>query len=335
VNKAIRIGIGSLIALIAVALLFGAAYQYVANRRDLSEHPAPGQLVDVGGHRLHLWCIGRGSPVVVLEAGGAGTVLDWSRVQPEVANTTRVCSYDRAGLGWSELGPAPRSGQQIVRELHRLLHAAHVSGPYVFTGHSIGGLYVRLYASAYPQDVTGMVLVDATHEDVQTRIPGSTINPLLLHLVVGMHSMMGVVGWPRFMDTRFTGGPGLSAEARVLAEGIKFRTTMPYADGEESLAWAQSATEVRQTRRRREMPIVVITRGRWDGLRGLSEDQRRPIKRAWEDMQRDLVTLSSQGTYVVASHSEHYVQLEQPHLVIDAIRGTVAAARGHVTDTRR
>jgi pimeloyl-ACP methyl ester carboxylesterase len=180
-----------------------------------------------------------------------------------------------------------------------------------------------------------MVLVDATHEDVRTRIPASTINPLLLHFVVALHSMMGVVGWPRFMDTRFTGGPAMSAEARALAEGIKFRTTMPYADGEESLAWAQSATEVRQARRHLDMPLVVITRGRWDGLRGLSEDQRHSIRHAWEDMQRDLVTLSSQGAYVVASNSEHYVQLEQPNLVIDAIRGTLAAARGQSTDTRR
>ena len=160
-----RYGAGALTLLAASALIVGTVYQYVQNRRDLQEHPAPGQLVDIGGLRLHLWCTGAGSPVVVLEVGGSGNVLEWNRVQPEVAKTTRVCSYDRAGFGWSELGPNPRSAVEIVSELHSLLQAAHVSGPYVLAGHSIGGLFVRLYATTYSADVAGLVLVDATHGD--------------------------------------------------------------------------------------------------------------------------------------------------------------------------
>ena len=120
-----RYGAGALTLLAASALIVGTVYQYHQNRRDLQEHPAPGQLVDIGGHRLHLWCTGAGSPVVVLEVGGSGNVLEWNRVQPEVAKTTRVCSYDRAGFGWSELGPNPRSAVKIVSELHSLLQAAH------------------------------------------------------------------------------------------------------------------------------------------------------------------------------------------------------------------
>jgi pimeloyl-ACP methyl ester carboxylesterase len=143
-------GESGVVVVAVFALVVGASYQNVGNRRDLQEHPAPGQLVDIGSHRLHLWCRGTGSPVVGLEAGGAGNVLEWSRVQPDVAKTTRVCSYDRAGFGWSDLGPNPRSAAQIVVELHALLQAAHVPGPYVLTAHSIGGLYVRLYASTYP-----------------------------------------------------------------------------------------------------------------------------------------------------------------------------------------
>src|ERR1700733_5181884 len=131
--RRIRYGVSSLLIVAMIAVVVGATYQYLGNRRDLQQHPAPGQLVDIGGHRLHLWCTGTGSPVVVLEAGGGGNVLEWNRVQPDVAKTTRVCSYDRAGFGWSELGPNPRTAEQIVSELHALLQAAHVPAPYVLT----------------------------------------------------------------------------------------------------------------------------------------------------------------------------------------------------------
>ena len=117
------------LAFVFLALLIGTAYQHWAQRRDLRTHPAPGQLVDVGGHRLHLWCSGEGSPVVVLETGAGGSSLQWNQVQPGVARTTRVCAYDRAGLGWSDLGPTPRSAAKIVDELHILLETAGVAGP--------------------------------------------------------------------------------------------------------------------------------------------------------------------------------------------------------------
>jgi pimeloyl-ACP methyl ester carboxylesterase len=309
------------------ASFVGAIYQYLGNRRDLQAHPAPGQLFDIGTHRLHLWCVGSGSPVVVLESGGGGNALEWSRVQPEVAKTTRVCSYDRAGFGWSDLGPTPRSARQIVTELHRLLLVAQVPAPYVLAGHSIGGLYIRLHATTHPSEVAGMVLVDATHEDVRTRIPGAAPNTVLLHLVVDLHSAMAAVGWARLMDIRFAGGPALSAEANQLAEGIKFRATAPYADGEESFGWEESAMQVRRTRRVLNIPLVVITRGRWDGLKGLPEDQQQRMKRAWNDMQADLVTLSPQGVQLVATNSDHYVHLGQPAIVVDAIQTVVAKAR--------
>ena len=164
-------GVAALGVVAVLALVAGTSYQDLANRRDLNTHPAPGQLVDIGGHRLHLWCTGEGSPVVVLEAGAGGSSLQWNRVQPEVARTTRVCAYDRGGLGWSDLGPTPRSAARIIDELHILLATAGVSGPYILTGHSAGGLYMRLYASTYPTDVAGMVLVEAAHEDQSRRMP--------------------------------------------------------------------------------------------------------------------------------------------------------------------
>ncbi len=130
----------------------------------------PGQLVDVGGYRLHLQCVGQGSPTVVLDAGLGSFSLDWGAVQPQLATTTRVCAYDRAGLGWSEPGPLPRSPQQFADELHVLLTNAGVEGPYVLVAHSISGKTARLFASQHPNEVVGMVLVDARHESVDEHL---------------------------------------------------------------------------------------------------------------------------------------------------------------------
>ena len=130
-----------------------------------TREPPPGKLVDIGGYQLHINCTGKGSPTVILEAGLGGDSRSWHEVQPEIAEFARVCSYDRAGLGWSDPGPKPRTSQQIVKELHRLLTKADIQSPYVLVGHSFGGYNVRLYASQHPEEVVGLVLVDANHHD--------------------------------------------------------------------------------------------------------------------------------------------------------------------------
>src|SRR5437016_14256702 len=150
----------SLVGLLLLALLS----QALASAVDASHYLAPGKLVDIGGYRLHINCTGTGSPTVILDAGLGGTSLDWSKVQPAVARFTRVCSYDRAGYGWSETGPGPRTSQQMVTELHLLLAHAQINGPYILVGHSLGGLNMRLYAYHYPQEVAGMILLDSTSE---------------------------------------------------------------------------------------------------------------------------------------------------------------------------
>src|SRR2546428_13430360 len=136
---------------------------------SLSSPPisAPGQLVDLGGWRLHLNCtgqVGASQPTVILEAGAGGFSVDWSLVQPEVARFARVCSYDRAGLGWSELGPRPRTLRQVVWELHTLLEKAGIRPPYVLVGHSYGGILARLYTFTYPLWVVGIVFEERGHE---------------------------------------------------------------------------------------------------------------------------------------------------------------------------
>lgn len=160
---------GLVIGLVALAVV-GAIYQAFGTQIYRRIYPPPGELVDVGGHSLHINCVGEGSPTVILESGSGATSVDWANIQPEVADSTRVCAYDRAGSGWSEPGPGPGDPQQIARELHTLLGNARIDGPYVLVGHSFGGLYIRMYADLYPNEVEGMVLVDSSHPEQSKRM---------------------------------------------------------------------------------------------------------------------------------------------------------------------
>jgi pimeloyl-ACP methyl ester carboxylesterase len=143
-----------------VILLTGATYQGLATALERRKYPHPGHLMDVGGHQLHIHCTGEGSPTVVLEAAASGLSAGWGLIQPEIAGTTRVCSYDRAGLGWSEAGDRPFDPSRVPDELHALLEAADVPPPYVVAGHSLGASFARVFAARYPDEVTGLVLID-------------------------------------------------------------------------------------------------------------------------------------------------------------------------------
>ncbi|HEX5810173.1 MAG TPA: alpha/beta hydrolase, partial [Anaerolineales bacterium] len=159
-----RIALWLISGIITLAAL-GAVYQTIATAMDKRALPPPGQMIDVGGYSLHLYCVGQntdGSPTVILESGLGGTSSSWGWIQPSVAKTTRVCAYDRAGMGWSDSSPAPRDVQNIATELHTLLQNAQIPGPYVLAGWSYGGMYVRQYASQYPDEVAGLVLLDSS-----------------------------------------------------------------------------------------------------------------------------------------------------------------------------
>ncbi len=153
----------------------GGGYETVREATDSNALPATGRLIDVGAHKLYLNCVGSGSPTVVVEPGGGGTSAQLGWITPAVARSTRVCVYDRAGRGWSETADSPQDGAQIATDLHTLLHRGGVPGPYVLAGHSFGGLYVRIFAAHYPDEVAGLVLVDSTasREPAKSAIPSS------------------------------------------------------------------------------------------------------------------------------------------------------------------
>jgi pimeloyl-ACP methyl ester carboxylesterase len=160
-NSRLRLVLTSTLIVIGVLILIGATYQGVATALERRSYPHPGQLVDVGGHQLHVHCRGEGAPVVVLEAPAGAMSAVWGWVQPEVARTTRVCAYDRAGLGWSEAGDLPYDPGRVPEELHALLNSAGLRPPYVLAGHSLGAAFVRRFAGLYPAESAGLVVIDA------------------------------------------------------------------------------------------------------------------------------------------------------------------------------
>ena len=293
-------------AFLIVAALSGATYQWLATRQDLAATPPPGHLVDIGGYRLHLWCTGNGAPAVILDTGLGGSTVGWGFVQPDVARFTRVCSYDRAGMGYSDPGPSPRTARQIASELVRLLDRSGM-GPVVLVGASIAGFNVRVFASDHPERAAGLVLVDASHEaDAHEVPPMARFVPVLSTL--GVLRLLGVSFGERVES--------LPPSVQRYAKATSFRSAGYQAAADELIHIEESVSEVRSSRRQLTIPVVVVT-----GARGADEN--------WRKLQHDLTSLSERGCLMIARQSGHVVQVDQPEVVVDAIRGVVETARGH------
>lgn len=294
-------------AFMLIAALSGAAYQSLATRRDLAAAPPPGRLIDIAGHRLHLWCSGDGAPVVILDAGLGGTSAGWGFVQPDVARFTRVCSYDRAGMGYSETGPTPRTARRIANDLAELLARGGIAGPVVLVGESIAGFNVRMFASDHPARAAGLVLVDASHEDDAHDVPGmARFVPLLS--TIGVFRLLGIsFGQPV---------ESLAPSVRPIARATMFRASGYRAAADEIMHIRETVSEVRSSRRRLTIPVLVVT-----GARGADEN--------WRRLQQDLASLSGRGCLITARQSGHVVAIDEPKVIVDAIRTVVETARGH------
>lgn len=298
---------------IAAALVAGVIYQAAATRSDVAKYPPPGQMVETEGRSLHINCTGVGSSTVILESGLGGGSLDWSLVQPEVARAGRVCSYDRAGIVWSSEGEGPRTATKIVNELHKLLEAARIPPPYVLVGHSVGGVYVQMFAARFPDEVAGVVLVDSSHQDQLSRVPGI---PSVLPYLFKAAAPFGVA---RLINQVVAAPPNLSPEANAARAGMYSHTHTVFAIADEMAAIPESLAELRTTPMQLgAKPLIVLSRGLSDGASPENEA-------AWRELQADLARCSSSGKQVVAQKSGHYIQFAEPELVIDAIRQVIRA----------
>jgi pimeloyl-ACP methyl ester carboxylesterase len=256
-------------------------------------------LVDVGGYRLAFHCVGEGSPTVILETGLGAPSEYWAPIAQEIAGLTRVCRFDRAGRERSDPAPTtPRTCADMVADLRALLHNAGIPAPYVLVGNSLGGMNARLYAYQHPEEVAGIVLVDGSHQDQFTRISEALPEPE-------------------------PSSPDLHKSFYHFWAGGGWRDP---ANNPESVDFVTSREQLRAIHSLGDLPVVVLASGVF-----LREAPTRPeagpmLHEIWQDLQRDLASLSSNSVYGVVESSGHFIQRDRPKVVVDAIRRVLNGA---------
>jgi pimeloyl-ACP methyl ester carboxylesterase len=286
----IRRGLVWLVAGLLALAVIGAIYQVVATQIDQRTYSPPGEMVDVNGHLMHINCMGEGSSTVILEAANLGMSAHWVRVQQQLAKSTRVCAYDRAGMGWSEAGPEPRDAKQISSELHTLLKGAGTEGPYVLVGHSYGGLYARMYAARYPKQVAGVVLVDSSHPEQFTRSPEGRAmyeQNRRMGAFLPWLTRLGVIRLINFYPAH----PDLPSQQRAQIEAFNSSTQQVVTTVEEFGATPQTNAQVRSTQSLGDKPLAVVSASQQ------SSD--------WLEMQDELAALSTNSIHPVVEGATH------------------------------
>lgn len=296
-----------------IALTLACSALLLAGHAPAAEDRPPGQIVNVGSHRMHILCIGSGQPTVVMDAGLGGSLLDWSLVQPLIAGYTRVCAYDRSGYGWSEASSKSRSSLHIAYELHALLKQAQVAPPYVLVGHSFGGFNVRVFASRYRELIAGLVLIDSSHEAQFERFERQ----------FGINLAPKRSGRIRLSPSRIP--KGMPIELHEVAMHRAIRPAAMLALRNELMNFRRSAREVEQHGELPDVPLVIITRGQhqWHGAPRSAE-----MEMLWLELQHSLTKLATDRKHIIAARSGHYVHLDQPELVGRTIQQVVRRVRG-------
>ena len=308
-----------LLVLTLVLAASGIVYENIAEARDRRFNPMPGKRVDVGGYKMHLHCIGEGSPTVILESGLGDTYISWRKVQPQISSFARVCSYDRAGIGYSDSSSDPRTSQAIATQLHRLLQAAAIAPPYILVGHSMGGFTVRLFTTLYRNEVAGMVLVDASHPDQENRFPPELKNMWATQIRESEFLAYTMpFGIPRLLSLCEDDPVQRAAEcnfhsAREVVAELK--------------SFPESAAQTAATPALGNLPLAVLSHDPDKPSADLPPDLAKPVNDAWEKMQEELSHLSTRGTQTIAKNSGHYIQLDRPEIVIDAVKTVLDQAR--------
>jgi len=300
---------------VLVVAAVGGGYETVRAYLDARAYPMPGQLVDVGGHRLHFHCTGTGSPTVVLEPGLGGASFDLGWVAPAVAADSRVCVYDRAGRGWSDAADGPQDAARIAADLHTLLDRAEVPGPYVLAGHSFGGLYVQTFAAKYPDQVAGLVLLDSTAPKSGPALPTGAESYSVLGRVFMLLPAVAHLGAGRLIAQASYGNlpPRSRDEARANASTARYLRSYieEFVEGNTSMQQAGSLTNLNGK------PLTVLTADTGNAA-------------GWQQAQGHMATLSTNSSHRVAKATTHesllYDEADSAQ-ASQAIRDVIAAVR--------
>ena len=325
----------SVVVLAALVVVLSTSYNAIAIDYFWARNPASGRIVDVDGHRMHINCTGSGSPVLVLEAGGQNDAAIWMGVQPALSKTTTVCSYDRAGTGWSDTQPGPRDADHIAAELHQLLEHAGIKDPFILMAHSIGGLYARDYVTHYPADVVGIVFVDSSTpfqdrnpalvrasppKTAKDKIVDSVLRPWMWNVAV-------VVGTPRLLG--MCGHEHTASEhiGKVQSEEICRLRTSAWDEIDE---WDASSQETVNSGPFGALPILILSRDTSKGLPNNPLQNELDRRHAWNQMQEDLKRLSTRSRRIIARNSAHQITLDRADLIEKEVPLFIEEARGSI-----
>ena len=321
------------VMLVAAALGSGATFNVVATQYFFAHHSVPGNFYDVDGYKMHLLCTGEGSPTLVLDAGLGNDSLIWANVQPELSKVTRVCSYDRAGFGWSEPRPDPRDAGRIAHELHRLLNEAGVTGSVVLMGHSISGLYIRAYAASYPRSVSGLVFVDSSTPLQEDRFPAEVAQ------VFKNESMefqklewLYILGIPRVMG-QCRPEEGFKESVRKMIAEDQCRPSLFAAIAQEDKSFRQSGNETIHTGPFGDLPILIFSEDpEHSPPSDIPPQAAQSVSKVWNEMQEELKDLSTRSRRIIAKGSGHYVQIDRAELLIEKVTNLIKDIRGEMPE---
>lgn len=306
-------------------LLLGLSYQKTTQAIDRATIVPPGKMLEVNGITTHLYCSGSGSPTVVLQAGAVGFAQSWHWIQEEVASTTRVCSYDRPGLGWSEEMEGGHTGREIASHLHQLLQQANEPGPYIMVGHSMGGPLVQIFAGLYRQDVIAVALLDPSHRELIARHPREALPQLRAFTnFIRAASVLAYTGIIRAGDVLAHKAEGLPEEASRAARLFSSSPQHLMSSYSELTRWEVTMASAQEYMLLQDLPLLVIS-----ASRATSEMPERHLK-LLHALHRDLATMSSNSRYLKVPGADHFTMLTHPLLAgvtANALQELVLSAR--------
>ena len=309
----------------ASGLLTGCVFQNIAESRDMKEFPPPGKLVVVNDHLIHINCQGKGSPVVIIEQGLYGTSWHWENVQRQMAKKTKVCGYDRPGLGYSEPVDKLIPAREVAKNLNQLLKVGHlVNENILLVGWSAGGLYAREYYNHYPQRVVGMVLVDSSHDQ---QGPSEISFRMVLHKYL---SPLGIARVSGLVKKEIVSS-GLPEELIPRQVALYSRSHVAAAMLNESKAFNADLSRHQAPRNLGDLPLLVISRGKpveeYLGVSPENIEEARASRAKWMKLQNELAALSTNSKHIIATKSGHNIHVDQPDLLVSEINGFIEALR--------